>query len=413
MNSSVENISDPLETRVAVAGDSVRGVFPRVVVEPRDDVEVGALLKDANASGLAVLPRGGGTKLDWGNRPRRADMVLSTARLNRVVEHAWADLTVTVQAGCTIRTLQDTLHVHGQRVAVDPLWPDRATVGGVLSTNDTGALRLRFGGLRDLVIGLTLALPDGTLASSGGKVVKNVAGYDLSKLATGALGTLGVITRAVFRLHPLPQQARTWSAAFTSLPEALRLVDAIQDSKLAHTSLQVRVSSASPPAVDMLLEGSAAGIASQALQARALAGGTALEESSAAVWSAREDLWSPGERGPVVKISVPLTEVVKTVEIVQRVAGAEHLTWEAVIQATGLGWIRFDGTPATWSAVIGPLRSAAEREGGSLVILRPPLPEDPCDAWGDIGDAQPLMTAVKRQFDPKSTLNPGRFVGGI
>src|SRR5713101_1270815 len=142
------------------------------------------------------------TKLAWGNSPAHAGLILSTARMNEIIEHAWADLTVTVQAGCTIQRLQETLAQHGQRLALDPLWPEKATVGGVLSTNDSGALRLRFGALRDLIIGVTIALPDGTLASSGGKVVKNVAGYDLPKLVTGAFGTLGVITRAVFRLHP-------------------------------------------------------------------------------------------------------------------------------------------------------------------------------------------------------------------
>ena len=150
-----------------------------------------------------MIPRGGGTKLGWANSPARAGLILSTARLTEVIEHAWADLTVSVGAGCTVQRLQEALAQHGQRLALDPLWPEKATVGGVLSTNDSGALRLRFGALRDLIIGVTVALPDGTLASSGGKVVKNVAGYDLPKLVTGALGTLGVITRAVFRLHPL------------------------------------------------------------------------------------------------------------------------------------------------------------------------------------------------------------------
>jgi glycolate oxidase FAD binding subunit len=191
--------------RTAATKDAVAGVQPRFVVEPGSEQELGKVLKLANAAGLTVIPRGGGTKLEWGNQPLSADVILSTARLNRVLEHAWADLTVSVEAGCTIAKLQETLAKHGQRLALDALWQKNATVGGVLSTNDSGALRLRFGSLRDLVIGVTVALADGTLASSGGKVVKNVAGYDLPKLMTGAFGTLGVITRAIFRLHPLPK----------------------------------------------------------------------------------------------------------------------------------------------------------------------------------------------------------------
>ena len=162
-----------------------------MVFEPSSETELAAALRCGDAAGLGVVPRGGGTKTGWGNPPVRADLILSTARLNRVIEHAWADLTVSVEAGCTIQNLQNALAEHGQRIAVDPLWPERATVGGILSTNDSGTLRIRYGALRDLIIGVTIALPDGTLASSGGKVVKNVAGYDLPKLATGALGTLG------------------------------------------------------------------------------------------------------------------------------------------------------------------------------------------------------------------------------
>jgi len=188
--------------------------------------------------GWRLIPRGGGTKLGWGNSPARADVILSTARITEIIEHAWADLTVTVEAGCTVQRLQETLGQHGQRLALDALWPEKATVGGVLCTNDSGALRLRFGALRDLIIGVTIALPDGTLASSGGKVVKNVAGYDLPKLVTGALGTLGVVTRAVFRLHPLPLSSHSFSISTVNAEETQKLVLAVQDSKLAHTFLQ-------------------------------------------------------------------------------------------------------------------------------------------------------------------------------
>src|ERR1700719_2777052 len=227
--------------RAATAADAVAGAQPKLVIEPGVEREFAEILRLSNEAGLAVIPRGGGTKLGWGNSPARADVILSTARMTEIIEHAWADLTVTVEAGCTIQRLQETLGQHGQRLALDPLWPEKATVGGVLSTNDSGALRLRFGALRDLIIGVTIALPDGTLASSGGKVVKNVAGYDLPKLVTGAYGTLAVITRAFFRLHPLPRNAKTLSISGCTLEEMQRLVLAVQNSKLAHTALQARM----------------------------------------------------------------------------------------------------------------------------------------------------------------------------
>jgi len=182
------------------------------IVEPQSGEEAAEILRCANEDGAAVIPRGGGTKSDWGNPPARTDVMLSTARLNRVIEHAWADLTVTVEAGCTIAELQRTLARHGQRLAVDPLWPEKATVGGVLSANDSGVLRLRYGGLRDLVIGVKLALTDGTVAQSGGKVVKNVAGYDLSKLVTGAFGT--AIT---FSETARAASSRSWSPSLSRL----------------------------------------------------------------------------------------------------------------------------------------------------------------------------------------------------
>src|SRR5689334_14887687 len=228
----------PDSIRSATEADAVAGMQARLVLEPKDQQQLAAVLRLADEANLTVVPRGGGTKLSWGNPPSRADIILSMARLDKVVEHVWADLTVSVEAGCTFQNLQSTLAQHGQRLAFDPFWPDAATIGGALSTNDSGSLRLRFGSLRDLIIGVTVALPDGTLASSGGKVVKNVAGYDLPKLVTGAFGTLGVITRAVFRLHPLPHHTGSFSISVANPDEAQRLVLGIQDSKLAHVALQ-------------------------------------------------------------------------------------------------------------------------------------------------------------------------------
>src|SRR5438270_6885176 len=160
----------------SVPKDAIDGVFPPTIIEPGTSEEVAPVLKVATEAGLHVIPRGGATKIDWGNPPRGADLIISTRRLNRIIEHAWADMTASVEAGCAVGQFQQTLAEHGQRLALDPLWPDRATIGGILATNDSGPLRIRYGSLRDLVIGVTLALPDGTLAKSGGKVVKNVAG---------------------------------------------------------------------------------------------------------------------------------------------------------------------------------------------------------------------------------------------
>ncbi len=343
-----------------------------------------------------MIPRGSGTKAGWGTQPKREDVILSTVRLNRVLEHAWADMTATVEAGCTVAHLQEALAQRGQRLAVDPLWPDRATIGGILATNDSGPLRLRFGSLRDLIIGITVVLPDGTIASSGGKVVKNVAGYDLPKLMTGALGTLGVITQAVFRLHPLPRASRTVSIFPASIGEAQRILLAIQDSQLAHSALQVRLESGTLPEIDVLLEGTEAGIGAQEQVIRRIA---ETHPGDPGMWPAREQLWPAPQGQAIAKLSVLPSGIAKAAADIERAATGP---WCAVFQATGIGWMRMEGD---WRA----LRVAVELSEGSLVMLTP----SPIETWGVVGDALPVMRALKRQFDPNNILNPGRFVGGI
>jgi len=401
--------------RPATPADSVSGVLPQLILEPATESHLAAALRLASESKLAVIPRGGGTKLGWGNPPSRGDLILSTARLNKILEHAWADLTVTVEAGCTIQTLQETLAQRSQRLALDPLWPEKATIGGILSANDSGALRLRFGALRDLIIGATIALPDGTLASSGGKVVKNVAGYDLPKLVTGALGTLGLITRAVFRLHPLPRNARSFSISTANAEDTQRLILSIQDSKLAHVALQSHFCAEALSSIDVLFEGTEAGLAAQATQLRSLCNSAQISEALPTVWSARQDFWSfsnPAET-TIAKVSILPTNLAHTIELFRRAADSTHVPWKSLMYATGLGWLRLEGRAGNLHRALITLRADLEKMGGSLALLHRPTTLPPFDAWGAPGDSLPLMKAVKHQLDPRSTLNPGRFLGGI
>jgi len=405
----------PDSIRGATAAEAVCGVQPRLVLEPVNEQQLADVVRLANDANLAVIPRGGSTKLSWGNTPTRADIILSTARLDKIIEHAWADLTISVEAGCTIHKLQSALAQHGQRLALDPLWPAQATIGGILSTNDSGSLRLRFGALRDLIIGVTLALPDGTLASSGGKVVKNVAGYDLPKLVTGALGTLAVITRAVFRLHPLPRNAKTLSICGCNLEETQRLILAVQDSKLAHTALQARIAQDAEPVVDILFEGTEAGIAAQESQLRELVRPATAAEAPSTVWNASQELWDSANSAPVavIKITTLPASIARTVETVRRAAGSRNAHWKLTMQATGIGWLRLDAKLENLHAVLSDLRFEIEHASGSLAAFHHPADMQSMDAWGTPGDALPLMRAVKKQFDPKNTLNPGRFLAGI
>jgi len=385
------------------------------VVEPGSVDEVATLLRDASRDGLAVLPRGGGTKLDWGRPPRRADLVLSTTRLDRVLEHAWGDMTATVEAGCTVARLQHALAEQGQRLACDPLWPERATIGGILATNDNGPLRARFGALRDLIIGVTLVLPDGTVAKSGGKVVKNVAGYDLPKLATGSLGTLAVITQAVFRLHPLPHETRTLTFAAPNVEPLCELALAIQSSQLAFVALQVRAGRSVEPGLDVAFEGTRAGLDSQQDELLRLAASVTRVDPPASVWRAREALWQGTEPAVVGTFSVLPTELRAFSAQLREVGMAPPLSWRVVAQGAGVGQFRLEGAPSdALIAALRGLRTAAERRGGTLAVLAGP--EDlkaRFDVWGSPGDALPLLQRVKQQLDPRGTLSPGRFVGGL
>ena len=240
-------------------------------------------------SGGSVLFRGAGTKMSWAGRPRDPDLVLETGGLDRLLDHNPADMTASAQAGMPLRVLQDRLGEAGQWLALDPpTEPDGATLGGLLATGDSGPRRLRYGALRDLVIGVTLVLPDGTVARAGGHVIKNVAGYDLSKLMYGSLGTLGLIAEVVLRLHPLPETSATVVAASTVQEATARSVDLLA-SPLAPTAIDwVGDPRGASGRLAVRFEGSAAGVAAQttALRKRLEATEVLVDTDEAALWRA-------------------------------------------------------------------------------------------------------------------------------
>jgi glycolate oxidase FAD binding subunit len=406
--------------RPSSAQDAVDGVTLQMVVEPGTPEELAAVLKIAKIAGLPVIPRGGGSKLDWGNPPRNAELILSMRRLNRVVEHAWGDMTATVEAGCTFQQLEETLAEHGQRLALDPLWPGRATIGGVLATNDSGPLRIRFGSLRDLVIGVTLALPDGTLAKSGGKVVKNVAGYDLPKLATGALGTLGVITQAIFRLHPVPKETRTLSFSISDNQGVHALLLAIHDCNMVPTGVQVRAGSSAAPVIDLRFEGTQTGCEAQIEQTMAIASASQRIDSPANVWQSHLEVWGVAEASVVCKFTFLPADLGNLLDEIKSELTKLGSTWRVVAQTVGVGYLRIESRGiesqdhASLLPVFQDLRKKLETRSGSLVLLRCPLEmKKQIDVWGTAGDTLPLMKSIKAQFDPTGVLNPGRFLGGI
>jgi glycolate oxidase FAD binding subunit len=413
--SELRSIVGQGHVKPATPDDAIDGVTPQLIVEPANELEVSGVLKVAAGAGLHVLPGGGGSKRDWGNAPRAGEVIVSMRRMNRLVEHAFGDMTATLEAGCSFQPVQDTLSAHGQRIALDPLWAHQATVGGILAVNDSGPLRVRFGSLRDLIIGITLVLPDGTVAKSGGKVVKNVAGYDLPKLATGSLGTLGIITQAIFRLHPTSRESRTITLSAPDTKSITELMLAVQTSKLVPTGLQIRAAHGSRCEIDVRFEGTCVGCDSQTEQLLQMASGTTRVESPGGVWNSRELIWGGNLPAAVCKFTLLPAELHPFAQQLGTVSAQKHTTWQMVAQAVGAGLLRFEAGQANLLVdVLRTLRAFLESRGGSLSILRcPSAVKSEMDVWGDVGDVLSLMRSIKAQFDPTGILNPGRFVAGI
>src|SRR5512138_323453 len=225
---------------------AVDGEVPEAVVFPGTAEDVSAVLALCREARAAVVPWGGGSSIGLGAPPRRLDVVLGLARLTGVLEHEPADMTSTVRAGTLLADYQRALGKNDQWLALDPAWPDRATIGGLLATNASGPRRCRYGTLRDQLIGLRVAHPDGSVTKAGARVVKNVTGYDLNKLYVGSLGTLGVIVEATFRLYPLPAAEETWLGLFPALARAAEAAMRLLDSPVV------------PAAVELLDPGAAA-----------------------------------------------------------------------------------------------------------------------------------------------------------
>lgn len=399
-----------------VGQQHARAQEEKIVVVPGDAEQIAEVLRFAHRNGLIVMPTGGCSKLDWGN-PISCDIELSTRRLGAVREHAWQDMTCTVGAGCAWADLQRELSDHGQMVALDPLWPERASVGGIVASNDSGALRLKYGGLRDLIIGMTIVLADGTIAKSGGKVVKNVAGYDIHKLMTGSFGTLGIIAEVNFRLHPLEEHRRTWTASPRGsaegdadvLAEPLR---ALMDSHISPSSVQLRVEKQGC-ALDVRIAGPVECLDEYDGQIRKLFGQFAIRESEEEIWLARQGLFA-SEAGVVLKLSV-LPDAITSIsaELLRRTK-TDSLEVAVVAQANGLMTVHIDGADEAVVAMVDKLRARARASGGSVAALRVSNRlRGQIDVWGPDGGTLPLMREIKKRFDAAGTLNPGRFIGNI
>jgi glycolate oxidase FAD binding subunit len=385
--------------------------IPRIC--PSTISELSACLAESSAP---ILPSGNGSKLHWGGLSSEIDSVISTAHLNQLVEHAVGDLTVTAEAGMPLATLQKTLAAAGQFLPIDPSYAATATLGGIVATGDTGALRQRYGGIRDLLIGLSFVRADGQMAKAGGRVVKNVAGYDLMKLFTGSYGTLGIITQVTFRIYPLPSEARTvlltgadegiHQALSTLLasaltPTAIALIPAHTLPELKTLGLAVRFQNIDISVVTQ---------ASQLLKVGEAIGldGQVFVENEADLWQAlQQQMETATPDWPIAcKIGVLPAQIVNVLGKLAAIAPVQ-----GALYGVGLGMLRM-GELAP-SALL-QMRQICQNHGGFLTVLEAPLPiKREMDVWGYPGNALDYMKKIKHQFDPQNRLSPGRFISGI
>jgi len=379
------------------------------VERPTSVAEAATLLRDSRGS---VVFRGGGTKMSWGGRPAEPDLVVQTGGLHRLITHNPADMTVAVEAGLPLGALQDELGEAGQWLALDPpTEPAGATVGGLLATGDSGARRLRYGALRDLVIGVTLVLADGTVARAGGNVIKNVAGFDLSKLVYGSLGTLALVAEVVLRVHPRPEASAT-----VVVPASV--------STAAARSLELLASPLEPSAVDwaagrlaVRFEGTAAGVAAQTASLHELLGGAGAG-AELLVAAAEAALWRElaarrrAEPGDTVAFAGTLPSRLTAVygALVAAADTADVDVRFVSHSALGLHTAHFAGRPEAQARAFDHYRRAVLGLGGTVLLReRPERVDALVDVLGPAPSAVQLLRAVKSSLDPGGRLAPGRL----
>jgi glycolate oxidase FAD binding subunit len=414
------------------AADAVGGCRPAFVASPASTNEAAALLRAAAEHDLAVVPRGEGTGLGWGLPPTRCDLVVDMGLMDQVIEHAAGDLVAQVQAGATIWSLAEVLAGAGQQLALDA--PANATVGGVIAAGTAGPRRFRYGAPRDLLIGITVVRADGVIAHSGGKVVKNVAGYDLGKLFAGSQGTLGLITEATFRLHPLPG-AVAWVTAEFGPPERAAAAAAVASaaaSALVPSAVELDWPGglSRPLRVGVLLEGTESGVAERARQMSQLltsAGGSPAVQVADAPPPRWGQLPSPSI---VVRVTFWVGQLPGVLDAIAAAAGVGGVNRVSAVKGirpavsgsagAGVLYVCLDlGTDhdlavrfvTALRGRLGHGRSSGPPRGSVVVMAAPPPVMAGAGVYGPLPGFA-LMRAVKDQFDPGHRMFPGRLAGG-
>jgi glycolate oxidase FAD binding subunit len=422
-----------------------------VVVYPQSAAVLAEVMTCAARNQWRLLPCGQGSKLGWGGLVLGVDLVISTQHLNRLVAHAAGDMTVTVEAGIGFNQLQQTLAAARQMVALDPSFVDHATIGGIVASRDGGALRHRYGSLRDVVLGISFVRCDGALVKAGGRVVKNVAGYDLMKLITGSFGSLGVITELTLRLYPQPETSQTLlllgePASLSQILQRLlsstltpTAVDLLSTQLLTHLLTDPTLSAGATAAEMGLMvrfQGLAASVAEQISTLQTLAepnlgaspiGAGVLTKvltDDAPLWqhlqTQMEPITTDSTTTLLCKVGCLPAQSVATLGNLHNLCQTAGVDlWGRLHAGVGLGQLNLQGEPEHLLALLPQLRQVCEQAGGYLTLLAAPVPFKQAallqniDLWGYRGNALDLMRHIKQQFDPDQRLSPQRFVGSI
>jgi glycolate oxidase FAD binding subunit len=406
---------------------------PVCVLYPQNIDELSKAIALAYEHRLRLLPCGNATKLDWGGLVSRADVVISTSKLDQVIEHCVGDLTVTVQAGVKYQDLQELLAKEGQFLAIDPAYPADATIGGILATGSAGSLRHRYNNVRDMCLGIEFVRSDGEVVKAGGRVVKNVAGYDLMKLLTSSYGTLGIASTITFRLYPLPEFSQI--ALVTGVAAAIaQLKQKISASVLTPTACDFLSASV----VEKLGLGENIGLAIQfsslkvsvieqcdriATLAKELDLQVQIIDQVQEFWRSLEDLMWQGElrnlERPtdgdhvVCKFGILPSAIVSLIQQCELIF--KHQSYALQVHAgSGLGILRIESQNPEVAEQIAKVRSIAESQSGFLTILEASQElkfnhSVLNNVWGYTGNASDLMSKIQKQFDPRGLLSPDRL----
>jgi glycolate oxidase FAD binding subunit len=402
---------------------AVDAAIPDVAVAPSTVDGVQAVLAEASECGLAVLPFGGGTHMGAGNAPEAYDVALSLRRMSRIIAHEPADLTVTVEPGVTLYALQETLAAHRQTLPLDPPCGFGATtIGGLLGSNASGPLRHAYGTARDWLLGVRVVHADGMSSKSGGRVVKNVTGYDMHKLYVGSLGTLGVIVEATFKLAPLPKTERTVAIECHSAREAARIALSAHDEGLSLHAAELL----SPPAAHAItgdarwtllarVAGGEAAVGRSLRELSALAatfGASVQERDGVVAWRAWSEAFRPEPLS--LRVCVMPSAVADTIQVLDRqfIGGAGLLS--STITAGVIRARLHPSREARAHTLASDAADVASRHEGFAVIDAAPMSlKRQIDVFGSPRSDLAIMRRLKEQFDPKRVLAPGRFVGRL